>query len=266
MNAQLISGWENHLPRSLAKRGVADLLALDCRRVIWRSAVATHAWFLTSAAGISFAHLSNRSFTLSARSLSWLYGVMLFRMRNQYPLTVVCEDARRIRDEHLEDHVASSESPKPRTLTVVLRRDPTRDRRHAKIEHKGYRVFWPDGRPTDVGLDAFCRHGQRLLGLAPHLTGAEEKQVEITCFPLCSRDDDLTRLPGRRVRRFFLQRDGIRGRLHFLDGTATDMVFQIGRDEERVLEWIGLPALADGGQQWLDIAAQATANCSHSPL
>jgi hypothetical protein len=32
----------------------------------------------------------------------------------------------------------------------------------------------------------------------------------------------------------------------------------IGRDEPRVLHWIGLPALADGARQWFDIAARPT--------
>jgi hypothetical protein len=52
-----------------------------------------------------------------------------------------------------------------------------------------------------------------------------------------------------------LMRQGSRGRLHFLDGTPTDTVFDLGRDEYSVLEWIGLPLLRDGDQQWLDLAA-----------
>jgi hypothetical protein len=33
-------------------------------------------------------------------------------------------------------------------------------------------------------------------------------------------------------------------------------VFEIGRDEQRVLEWIGLPTMCDGEQQWVDLAAR----------
>jgi hypothetical protein len=51
-------------------------------------------------------------------------------------------------------------------------------------------------------------------------------------------------------------RQGSRGRLHFLDGTPTDTIFDLGRDEYRVLEWIGLPLLNDGDQQWVDLAAR----------
>jgi hypothetical protein len=40
----------------------------------------------------------------------------------------------------------------------------------------------------------------------------------------------------------------------------------LGRDEYRVLEWIGLPLLRDGDQQWLDLAAQVVDSRSASPL
>ena len=45
-------------------------------------------------------------------------------------------------------------------------------------------------------------------------------------------------------------------RIHFLDGTPTDVVFEIGRDEPPVLHWIGLPTLKDGHRQWFDLAAR----------
>jgi hypothetical protein len=145
----------------------------------------------------------------------------------------------------------------PRTLTVLFRRDPSRDRQCEQIRFEGYQVFWPDGRPVAVGLDAFCTHGQRLLGLGRHLRGCGERQIELLCFPLRDRDADLTKLPGARVRRFLLQRTGREGRIHFLDGTPTAAVFDLARDEQRVLHWIGLPSVADGEGQWFDLAARA---------
>ena len=117
--------------------------------------------------------------------------------------------------------------------------------------------FWPDGRPVAVGLDAFCKHGQRLLGLGKHLAGCQEKLVRLVCMPLAGRDDDLNRIPGHRVRRFYLLREGRAGRIHFMDGTPTAVTFELDVDEPRVLHWIGLPALADGEIQWLDVAAMA---------
>jgi hypothetical protein len=47
------------------------------------------------------------------------------------------------------------------------------------------------------------------------------------------------------------------GRLHFMDGTPTTATFEMELDEPRVLHWIGLPALAEGQVQWLDLAAIA---------
>ncbi len=144
----------------------------------------------------------------------------------------------------------------PRTLTVLFRRDPSRDRQCEQIRFEGYQVLWPDGRPVAVGLDAFCTHGQRLLGLGRHLRGCTERQIELLCFPLPDREADLTKLPGARVRRFLLRRTGRQGRIHFLDGTPTATVFDLGSDEARVLHWIGLPYVKDGDGQWIDLAAR----------
>jgi hypothetical protein len=152
----------------------------------------------------------------------------------------------------------------PRTLTVLFRRDPSRDRQREQIHFEGYQVCWPDGRPVAVGLDAFCTHGQRLLGLGRHLKGCGERQIELLCFPLRDREADLTKLPGARVRRFLLRRSGREGRIHFLDGTPTAAVFDLATDEHRVLNWIGLPSIKDGEGQWLDLAARA-AEPAHAP-
>jgi hypothetical protein len=124
------------------------------------------------------------------------------------------------------------------------------------IHFEGYRAYWPDGRPVETGLDAFCKHGQRLLGLGRHLAGCTERLIELVFFPLSGRDDELVRIPGHRVRRFFLERQGNCGRVHFLDGTPTNTTFEMDRDENRVLEWVGLPGLTEGEQLWFDLAAR----------
>src|SRR5579884_1661178 len=143
-----------------------------------------------------------------------------------------------------------------RALTVLFRRDPSRDRHCQAIAFEGYQVLWPDGRPVAVGLDAFCKHGQRLLGLGRHLAGCSERLIELNCFPLDGREANLTKIPGHRVRRFCLRRDGSVRRIHFLDGTPTNTTFNLEEDEGPVLEWIGLPSLPDGGEQWVDLAAR----------
>jgi hypothetical protein len=144
-----------------------------------------------------------------------------------------------------------------RTITLLFRRDPSRDRQNENCQFEGYEPLWPDGRPVAVGLDAFCKHGQRLLGLGKHLAGCQEKLVRLICMPLSGRDADLNRIPGHRVRRFYLLREGQGGRLHFMDGTPTTATFDLGRDEPNVLNWVGLPTLADGEILWIDLAAMA---------
>ena len=143
-----------------------------------------------------------------------------------------------------------------RTLTILLRRDPGRDGMRGEIPVEGYQISWPDGRAVAVGLNAFCKHGLRLLGLKGCRNGSSERLVELICFPVTDRDANLTRQPGHRIRRFRLARSGSSGRLHFLDGSPTDVAFDLERDDPAVLAWIGLPALQDGEGQWLDLAAR----------
>jgi len=143
-----------------------------------------------------------------------------------------------------------------RTLRLLFRRDPSRDRVEERIPYEGYDVVWPDGRPVAIGLTAFCKHGQRLLGLGRHLAGTPERLVDLLIFPLSDGEASLTRLPGHRVRRFSIQREGRQGRLYFLDGTPTTVVFDLDQDDAPVLHWVGLPALRDGERQWFDLAAR----------
>lgn len=152
-----------------------------------------------------------------------------------------------------------------RTLRMLFRRDPSRDRVEENVRFEGYDFVWPDGRPAAVGLTAFCKHGQRLLGLGRHLAGARERLVDLIVFPLTDRDAPLTKLPGHRVRRFALHRDGRLGRIHFLDGTPTTVVFDLDHDEAPVLHWIGLPTLRDGERQWIDLAARPVEALAAAP-
>ena len=143
-----------------------------------------------------------------------------------------------------------------RILILHFRRDPSRDRATEKAHLEGYTISWPeDGSPVALGLDAFCTHGQRLLGLGKRLAGRSEKLVKMVFIPLSGRNDDLNRIPGYRVRRFYVQRTGSIGRLHFMDGTPTVAVFEIGRDEPRVMHWLGLDSMHDGEILWFDLAA-----------
>jgi hypothetical protein len=144
-----------------------------------------------------------------------------------------------------------------RSLHVLFRRDPSRDRQENQIPFEGYRFFWPDGRPVAVGFDAFCKHGQWLFRLGNCLGRCRERLIEIICFPLQGLEDKLNRLPGGRVRRFFVERHGRQGRVYFMDGTPTAIVMDLDQDEASVLQWIGLAGLPDGERQWFDLAARA---------
>ena len=71
-----------------------------------------------------------------------------------------------------------------------------------------------------MGLNAFCKHGQRLLGLGKHLAGCQEKLIRLILHPLSGLEAKLVRIPGYRVRRFYLERQNRIGRIHFMDATA----------------------------------------------
>src|SRR5690242_17067572 len=86
-----------------------------------------------------------------------------------------------------------------RTLTLLFRRDPSRDRQTEQCNFEGYHVLWPDGQPVAIGVEAFCKHGMRLFGLGKYLAHCDEKLVKLIYFPLDGRDDDLNRNPGHRV-------------------------------------------------------------------
>ena len=66
----------------------------------------------------------------------------------------------------------------------------------------------------------------------------------------------------KRFRGFYPEgcRAGVR--LHFLDGSQTDVAFDRDRDDPAVLAWIGLSALRVGERQWLDLSAQTELHCA----
>jgi hypothetical protein len=142
-----------------------------------------------------------------------------------------------------------------RTLTLLFRRDPSRDKQTEIANFEGYEILWPDGQPVAIGVEAFCKHGLRLFGLGKHLAGCHEKLIKMICFPLTGREDNLNRIPGHRVRRFYIEREGDSGRIYFMDGTPTTMMFDVNRDEQIVLDWLGLSSLQSGERQWFDLAA-----------
>lgn len=142
---------------------------------------------------------------------------------------------------------------KVRTITLLSCPDPSRNRLRNNIPLQGYRFAWPDGCPVTLGLDAFCGSGQRLLHLA---AADEERFVEFLCFPVPSRTAERTRFPGHKVRRFALQRHGHQGRVYLIDGTPTEIWFDLTRDDPRVVEWIGLNTLKDGEHCWFDFVAR----------
>jgi hypothetical protein len=143
-----------------------------------------------------------------------------------------------------------------RTLQILFRRDPSRDRQLNNVPMDGFELLWLDRSPVGYAFDAFCYHAQRILSLNRFLVGYDERLMEVVLFPRNGREDELVRLKGLKVRRLQICRQGRVGRIHLLNGAPTEITFEIGRDEARVIEWAGLNQLRDGESLWFDLTAR----------
>src|SRR5438477_292271 len=140
-----------------------------------------------------------------------------------------------------------------RKLSVVFRRNESKDEQVGAIEYTGYEACWPSGRRVrGLAFDRFCKIGTR------YLLGKEKPQfapLDVYFLPLEDRGALLPRVPGCRLRVLYLERAGDDFRLFLSDETPTDIAFGLQRDEAPVLDWIGAHGLADGARQWFALYA-----------
>ncbi len=136
-------------------------------------------------------------------------------------------------------------------LTLRFVRNSSDDKQEDQIQFSGYDIFWPNGMRVNLSVSRFCQFGVRALF---GRKGPENSLLTMYLIPLAERDFPLPKLPrGIRARRLSLQRSGDEGRLLLVDGTPTEIVFNLAQDDERVLNWVGLRNLSDGGNQWYDL-------------
>jgi hypothetical protein len=145
-----------------------------------------------------------------------------------------------------------------RKLSVVLRRNESKDEQSGGIEYTGYDIFWPSGaRVQGLAFDRFCKIGVR------YILGRDKPAVaELDAYfvPLAGRQELPPRVPGSRVRVLSLERDGPRLTVCLSDETPTDIVFDLEQDEEPVLKWLGARAIADRARQWFGFYALQAAS------
>jgi len=143
-------------------------------------------------------------------------------------------------------------------LVVLFRRRLGTEHVRDGIIFAEYDITWPDRRPVQTGLSCFCNSGARLL-LGRHFDG-RAALVRLTIYPVARLESALTR-PGRgiRCRRFYALRHGDCIRLHFFDGTATEVVFNAERDEPPVLRWLQTERMRPGDPFWFDLTSQTLA-------
>jgi hypothetical protein len=143
-----------------------------------------------------------------------------------------------------------------RKILALFKRQPTSDFQKDRISYEGYRVHWPDGEAVAIGFERFCQQGCRLLGLGRRIK-THEQLVEMLVYPVSGLEAPLTQVSkGTRCRRFYLERQEGVGRMFFFNGSPTDIVFDAERDDQRVLDWIGVTSMSDGERMWFDFGAR----------
>jgi hypothetical protein len=149
----------------------------------------------------------------------------------------------------------------PTELTVLFQRRPRPEQVCGREAFSEFDLFWPDGRPVNLGQSRFCSIGSRLL-LGRRYEG-KTALIRLTIQPVAGLNAALTRLSGGvRCRRLYAVRRGDAIRLHFLDGTPTEVVFHDTIDEPSVLCWLQVERMSPGEPFWFDLASQALAeNC-----
>jgi hypothetical protein len=143
----------------------------------------------------------------------------------------------------------------PTKAFLFLQRRRERDQRTGQTVFTSFDISYPDGRPVSVGFHSFCQHGTRLLlGRACNI---EKAMIGITLYPVAGLEADLTRPgPGVRCRRFYALRSAEEIRLHFFNGTPTEIVFHARLDDATVLHWLRADYIRPHIPFWFDLASK----------
>ncbi len=140
-----------------------------------------------------------------------------------------------------------------RKISILFRRNESKDEQLGGIEYTGYDLYWPSGRKVlGLAFDRFCKIGMR------YILGREKPElaaVDGYFLPLASRDDRLPRIPGCRLRVLYFERTGSQLKVFLSDDTPTEIAFDLERDEEPILDWLGGRRVADGARQWFGFYA-----------
>ena len=145
--------------------------------------------------------------------------------------------------------------PHATDVAVLFRDRPGTEQVRDGITFAEYDITWPDGRPVQAGLNRLCNYGSRLV-LGRSYQGGEAL-VRLTIHPVAGLKAPLTRPAGGvRCRRLYALRHGDIIRLHFLNGTPTEIVFHAGQDEPHVLRWLQADLMRSGEPFWFDLGSQ----------
>jgi hypothetical protein len=151
--------------------------------------------------------------------------------------------------------------PHPTELTLRLQRRPGTEHARGGITSAEYDITWPDGRAVQSGLSRLCNFGARLL-LGRRYDGGPAL-IRLTVYPVAGLEAALTRPGGGvRCRRLYALRRGDTIRLHLLDGTPTEAVFDLAGDEPSVLHWLQADRMRPGEAFWFDLGSQTLAESS----
>jgi hypothetical protein len=143
----------------------------------------------------------------------------------------------------------------PTKAFLVLERRRERDQHTGQTVFTSFDISYRDGTPVSVGFHRFCQHGTRLL--VGRANDFDKALIEITLYPVAGLEADLTHPgPGVRCRRFYALRDDDDIRLHFFNGTPTEIVFNARLDDPTVLHWLRADYIRPHTPFWFDLASK----------
>jgi hypothetical protein len=135
-----------------------------------------------------------------------------------------------------------------------LRRNTHNDGACDNATYTGFDIFWEDGRPVQTSMARMCGIAVRHI-FGHQIPSGDLFPVQFHIVPQENPYSPRLALPRRfKPRRVYFQRLGPTAVLHLANGYRTDVVFH-EEDDPRMLQWVGLAALADGEQQWVDLVA-----------
>lgn len=139
-----------------------------------------------------------------------------------------------------------------RKIDLLLRRNSSNDSTTGDVKYTGFDICWEDGQPVQMNLARLCGVGVSQI-FGDQIPQAGSFCVRYYLVPVENRAAPRLAVPrSLKPRRVYFERQGPLAALHLANGFCTDIAFH-QNDDPRILQWVGLPQMSQGQQQWADV-------------